>query len=291
MADFEHLDARDGAAFLLGIAPARHQDAAEAELAGLPQAQLRLRDHAHLAREPDLAEHRHVFRHRPVGEGADQRQGDREVGRRLADPQAAGDVEIDLVAGERQPAAGLQHRQQHGEAAASQPTTARRGVASGEGDDQRLDLHQHRPRALDAGEHGGAGDAAAPLRQEQGGGVGHLLQAALGHLEHADLVGRAEAVLDRAQDAELVAALALEIEHGVDHVLEHARAGDLAVLGDVADQHQDEAALLGEADQLGRGAAHLRDGAGRGIEVVEIHGLDRIDHHQVGRVGRGRGWR
>src|SRR5688500_15194380 len=88
VADFEHLNARDGVAFLLGIAPAGHQDAAEAELAGLALAQLRLRDHAHLAREADLAERRHVFRHRPVGEGADQRQGDREVGRRFADSKA-----------------------------------------------------------------------------------------------------------------------------------------------------------------------------------------------------------
>ena len=34
----------------------------------------------------------------------------------------------------------------------------------------------------------------------------------------------------------MVAAFALEIEHGVDHVLDDARAGDLAVLGDVADE-------------------------------------------------------
>ena len=56
------------------------------------------------------------------------------------------------------------------------------------------------------------------------------------HLEDADLVRRAEAVLDGAQDAELVAALAFEVEDGVDHVLDHAGAGDLAVLGDVADE-------------------------------------------------------
>jgi hypothetical protein len=73
--------------------------------------------------------------------------------------------------------------------------------------------------------------------QEQLGRVGHLAQALAGHLEHADLVGGAEAVLDRAQDAEVVAAFALEIEHGIDHVLDDAGAGDLAVLGDVADQH------------------------------------------------------
>ena len=60
--------------------------------------------------------------------------------------------------------------------------------------------------------------------EEQRGGVGDLRQAELGHLEHADLVGRPEAVLHGAQDAEMVAAVALEREHGVDHVLDDARA-------------------------------------------------------------------
>ena len=122
--------------------------------------------------------------------------------------------------------------------APSQPTTVRRGVPSGHGPDQGLDLDQQRARALDAGEHRGARDAGLALGEEQRRRVRHLDQAALGHLEHADLVGGAEAVLDRAQDAELVAAVALEVEHRVDHVLEHARPGDLAVLGDVADQEQ-----------------------------------------------------
>ena len=70
-----------------------------------------------------------------------------------------------------------------------------------------------------------------------------------GHFEHADLVGRAEAVLHRAQDAELLRAFALERQHGVDHVLDHARAGDLAVLGDMADQDDRRPGALGEADQ------------------------------------------
>src|SRR5574338_435367 len=76
---------------------------------------------------------------------------------------------------------------------ASQPTTARRGVPSGDG------------------------------------------ATAIAHLEHADFVGRAKAVFDRAQDAELVAALAFEIEHGIDHVFEHARAGDQPLFCDVSD--------------------------------------------------------
>src|SRR5262249_40580830 len=73
-----------------------------------------------------------------------------------------------------------------------------------------------------------------------------LAQAEPGHLEHADLVGRAEAVLHRAQNAELVRAFALEREHRVDHVLDHARAGDLAVLGDVANQNDRRTGALGK---------------------------------------------
>ena len=163
----------------------------------------------------------------------------------------------------------------------SQPTTARRGVAEGGGRDQGLDLDQQRPRALDAGEDRRArGDAASRSARNRAEGLATSARPALGHLEDADLVGRAEAVLDRAQDAELVAALALEVEHGVDHVLEHARAGDLAVLGDVADQHHGDAARLAKADQLVGGGAHLGDRAGRAVERVDPHGLDRIDDDQ-----------
>ena len=74
------------------------------------------------------------------------------------------------------------------------------------------------------------------LRQEQRGRVGHALQAALGHREHAELVDGAEAVLDRAHQPEARMRVALEIEHRVDDVLQHARAGDRALLGHVADE-------------------------------------------------------
>ena len=124
----------------------------------------------------------------------------------------------------------FQHGEHHGEPARipADHRAARRAERGRR--DQRLDLDQQRPRALDAGEHGGAGRAEIALGQEQLGRVCNLAQTPAGHLEHADLVGRAEPVLDRAQDAELVRALALEREHRVDHVLDHARAGDLPSL-------------------------------------------------------------
>ena len=84
---------------------------------------------------------------------------------------------------------------------ASHPTTARRGVPSAGGRNQRLHLDQERARAFDAGEHGRARARGLAVAKEQLGRIGDLAQALGRHLEHADLVGGAEAVLDGAQDA------------------------------------------------------------------------------------------
>ena len=167
------------------------------------------------------------------------------------------------MAGESHAAMGFEHGEHHGEAVLvpADHRAARR--AERRRRDQRLHLDQHRPGAFDAGEHGGARGAEVALGQEQRGGIGDLAQAAAGHLEHADLVGRPEPVLHRPQDAEEMGAFALEGEHGVDHVLDDARPRDLAVLGDMADQDDRRAGAFGEANQhLGR-AAHLAHRAGR----------------------------
>ena len=58
-----------------------------------------------------------------------------------------------------------------------------------------------------------------------------------------------------------VVAVALELEHAVDEVLEHARAGDGAVLGHVADEDRGDAVLLRDAQQPARGLADLADRA------------------------------
>ena len=102
------------------------------------------------------------------------------------------------------------------------------------------------------------------------------------HFEDADLVSRPEAVLHGAEDTELVAALALEIEHGIDHVLDHARARDGAFLGDVADKDQRRAGLLRPAHQLLRAGPHLRDRAGRRFQRVGPDRLDRVDDNEAG---------
>ena len=105
---------------------------------------------------------------------------------------------------------------------------------------------------------------------------------ALVHLEAADLVGRAEPVLQPAHHPQRGVLVALEVQHHVDQVLEHPRAGDLAVLGDVADQHGRDAALLGDRDQRRGDGADLGDAAGHALGAGRGDGLHRVEHQQPG---------
>ncbi len=117
--------------------------------------------------------------------------------------------------------------------------------------------------------------------EEEGARIFYFLQARIAHREDADFIGRAEAVFHATQDAVILPAIALEIEHGIDHMLEHARPGDLSILGDMANEDEGKPALFGRADEFMRAGAHLGDGAGGGIERIDEHGLDGIDDDDV----------
>ena len=184
---------------------------------------------------------------------------------------------------ERQTAARFQHRQQH-----RQPT----GIPAHHGPawrrarwhphHQRLDFAQHRSRAFQRREHHRPGHARpfGPAGQEQARRIGDFFQPICAHGKDANLVRPAKAVLHSAQDAILVAALAFKIEHGINHVLEDARAGQLPVLGHMADQYQRAARQFGIADQFLRRCPHLRNRTRRAFQRVAVHRLDRIDHQQ-----------
>src|SRR5205814_10673413 len=95
------------------------------------------------------------------------------------------------------------------------------------------------------------------------GRLGNAHEAGAGHLEATELVRRADAVLDGAEDPVLAVAVALELEHAVDQVLEDTRARDGAVLRDVAHQEDGDAVLLGDTQKPAGGLADLRNRAGR----------------------------
>ena len=75
-----------------------------------------------------------------------------------------------------------------------------------------------------------------------------------------------------------VVAVALELQHAVDEVLEHPRPGDRAVLRHVADEERGDAVLLRDAQQAARRLAHLRDRAGRRADLLRPERLHRVDH-------------
>ena len=89
-------------------------------------------------------------------------------------------------------------------------------------------------------------------------------------------------MLRGAQQPQRVMPVALERQHRVDHVLEDAWPGETAVLGDVTDHHDGDAAPLGLDHQPVRARPHLHDASGWGPEHRIGDGLDAVDHHEVG---------
>ena len=76
--------------------------------------------------------------------------------------------------------------------------------------------------------------------------------------------------------------VALEIQHGINHVFQHARACNRAVFGNVSDQYHGDAHLFRHARQLGGAFAYLRYGTGGRSDLVGIHGLDGVDNDDFG---------
>ena len=257
-----------------------HGGGGETELGHLLQPGLGLRHLTHLARQPDLAEEGEAWVGRLAGGGRGDGGGDRQIGGGLGDAQPARHVEIDIVLGEPQATAAFEHGEQHAEAATIPAEDGATRRSSGIRRQQRLDFHEHRARPLQPRKDGAAGDVAAPLGQEQGGRIRDLGQTLFRHFKDADFVGRAEAVLDRTENAELVAPLAFEIEHRVDHVLHHARAGESAVLGHMPHQNERETLRLGKTDELQGAGTDLSHRPRSGIQRLMGHGLNGVDHQE-----------
>ena len=146
--------------------------------------------------------------------------------------------------------------------------------------DKSLDLNEQRPCAFHSGKHGSTRGRGVPRRQKQSRRIGDLGKPAPGHFENADFLGWAKAVLDRAKNPEIAAALAFERNHGVDHMFDDAGTGDLAILGDMSDKNHRRTGCLRETDQRLRGAAYLRDRARRRFNKLGPHRLNGINHNK-----------
>ena len=163
----------------------------------------------------------------------------------------------------------------------STPVATRRGIARSVGETSAW-ISSRIGRVPSSAHATAAPISPASLRPKSSDGLGHADEPGAGHLEDADLVRRAEAVLRRAQDPVRAVAVALELEHAVDEVLEHARAGDGAVLRHVADEEDRDAVLLRDAQEARGRLAHLRDRARRRAELRRVERLHRVDHADLG---------
>ena len=172
----------------------------------------------------------------------------------------------------------VQHGQQHGQAVTVQAHAQAPGRGT-TGIDQGLDFDQHGARAFQRDQHTAAGHGLGVLAQENGARVAHAFEAFFGHGEDANFVDRAKTVFDGPHQSVGGVGVALEIQHGVHHVLEHTWPGQGAFFGDVAHQYHRRAGGLGHAGEVGRAFAHLRHRTRRAGELVGIHGLDRVHHH------------
>ena len=77
-----------------------------------------------------------------------------------------------------------------------------------------------------------------------------------------------------------VMALAFEVEHGVDDMLERLGTGEAAVFRDVPDQERRDVVALRGKQELRRRFAHLADAAGRRLKLQREHRLHRVDDDQ-----------
>src|SRR5207247_348566 len=98
----------------------RQERAAEALARGFGEAALDAGHRTDLAAQAHLSKEERVGRHRTIVDRGDEGGKDGEVGRRLYEAHAAGNVDEDVQAAKRQAAAALEHGQQQGEAAVIQ---------------------------------------------------------------------------------------------------------------------------------------------------------------------------
>ena len=261
---------------------ARDDDAPEAQPGRFADALFGAGGGAYFARKADFAGTADARADGPVVIGGDDRRDDGQVEPRVGDLEPAREVEKDVLLEHFEPDAFFDDSQQHAHAPGVEPGGGTLGCAVGGTADQRLHLYKIRPHTVGRSSHGNAAQSFFVMGQQDFGRVVDPAQSAVEHLEDTDFVGGAETVLDAAQDAVDVVAVALELEYDVDYVFQYLGSGNGAVLGDVADNEDGRGGRLGVFEQRGGAFADLRHAARRRIEQVGVDGLYGVDDYDVG---------
>lgn len=169
--------------------------------------------------EADLSERHEVLRDRDIASDGDQRECDSQVGGSFFHTEAARHIEIHIFGREGDTPAAFQDGKEDDHAVV---VIARRDAArNGEDGVNRecLDFYKDRSQSLHAGNDSLTRRLARAVTKQVLRRVFDPFEPLPLHDEEPGLCGGAETVLHRPQHAELVAAVAFEVEDDVDHVL------------------------------------------------------------------------
>ena len=225
-----------------GLVCRRNDRALESELGGLAQSLLTALHRPDLTRQADFAKHDRVLVQRDVFEGRINRHGHREIGRRLADPHAADGIDEDIHA--------LRSRRRRGDAA---PPAAAQGAADrgpprvawrvrpapGSTSACTSTSKGREPSSVASTQLPGTACACCDRNSADGLATPFSPRSVIANTP-SSLAAPKRFLIARTR-RKLECVIAFEIQHGVDNVLEHARAGDRALLGHVADQDDGDA--------------------------------------------------
>ena len=203
------------------------------------------------------------------------------VCRRLIERQSGNHIDICVTAGHLQRAALLQHRHKHrgtvvieAVAHAARNTLRRRRQ-------KRLYFRQDRAHALHHAGHAGAGRVLGTTGKQHFRWIRNFDEPLAVHLEHADLIGGAEAVFRGAQDPMAHVRFAFKVQHAVYHVLKHLGTRNGAFLVDVTDHKNGDPLPFGKLHQLHCTVLDLRNAAGGRLQRLVVKRLDGVNDQNI----------
>ena len=128
---------------------------------------------------------------------------------------------------------------------------------------------------------GPSAGAFGPVAQQFLTRVFHNLHTLPGHPEDTEFVYRAETVFDGPQQAVILLPVSFKVKDHVHHVLQHARAGNGAVLGNVSHKEDAGAGFLAQPHDQAGAFPDLADTAGSAGHFRTVHGLYTVDDRRV----------
>lgn len=108
---------------------------------------------------------------------------------------------------------------------------------------------------------------------------GDFLQTRLRHVEDANLVAGAEAVLHAPQDAGVGGSVALHVQNHVHHVFERPGTRDVSCFRDMPGDENGCVERFRHLLETCGAETHLRHRSRRGGTIERLHRLDGVDDH------------